>query len=104
MLQGKSPPLRQHQSCLLDEDTVTVPIFSISGHSLSAEMTCPGTGNLEPKAELPFWGKFSYNGFYRKQHLFPLQGSPPLTYCRILKRALTYKQSVKTDEEQNGLF
>jgi len=52
MLQGGA---WQHRSRLLDEGTVSVFIISISGHSLSAEMICPGTGNLEPKAKLPFW-------------------------------------------------
>lgn len=36
-LEGKSLLLWQCQPCLLDDGTVTVPIVSISGRSLSAE-------------------------------------------------------------------
>lgn len=54
-LQEKGPSLQQCPSRLIDEGAVIISIISISWHSASAEMVCPGIGDLEPEAILPFW-------------------------------------------------
>lgn len=108
MQQGKSPPLRQRQSCLLDEGTLTLPIISTSVHSLSAEMTCPGTGDLEPKAKIPFQGQsfiewiFKESSMHSHCRALPLQ--PAVALVAYLRRAMAYKKSVKPDGERSGLF
>lgn len=78
-LQGKSLPLWQHQSCLLDEGLVTMPLFLFQGTFCLLTWLVQAWGILSQRQNFLSRGIFHRTDFFKNQHPFPLQGFPPTT-------------------------